>query len=147
MQHKLKHTIAVFTLLLSSTIWLAHAILPHHHHQSQACLLTEHCRGDHDHHSGLPETDPHKHDNNTTSECSLNQLAIVPPPVFKSGNGFPEPPRYDYDIDIILTIIACVNSFSFISPQIHIVCIESEPVSLYLAAIGQSQGLRAPPAV
>ncbi len=141
----MKRSIATFLLVLASTIWLAHAIVPHHHHQSQACLITKHCQHDHEHQSGQPETDPHKHDNNTTAECSLHQLAIVPQPVYKSGGGFPESAESGTDFDFIQAIISYTHSISFLSPKTHAVYLGNESISLYLASIGHSQGLRAPP--
>lgn len=134
-------------LVVASAIWLAHAIVPHHHHETKACLITKHCQHDHDHQSGQPETDPHKHDNNTTTECSLHQPAIVPQPVFKSGGGFSEPTESDTYFDLIQVIISCTNSISFLSPKTHAVYLGNKSTSLYLASIGHSQGLRAPPVV
>lgn len=143
----MKRSIAICLLVLASSIWLAHAIIPHHHHQSQVCLLTKHCQHDHDHQSDQPETDSHKHDNNTTSECSLNILAIVPQPIFKSGVGFPEPPQFDTGFDLIQAIITRTHAFVLLSPVTHTDYIDSESTTLYLASLGKSLGLRAPPAV
>jgi hypothetical protein len=143
----MKRSIATILIVLASTIWLAHAVIPHHHHQSQACLITKHCQHDHDHQAGQPETDPHQHDNKTTTECSLNQLAIVPQPVFKCGSLFPKPLQSDTDYDFIQSLISYTNSVSFLSPKTHAVYLDNEPASFYLTFIGHSSGLRAPPAV
>ena len=143
----MKRSIAIFLLVLASAVWLAHAILPHHHHNSLVCLVTEHCQHDKDNHAHNPESNPHDHDNNSSSHCVLNQSAIVPQPVFKSNNGFPEPPQFDIDLDFIQAIIANTYSASLLSRKTHAVYLESVSTTLYLVFIGQSLGLRAPPAV
>jgi len=142
----LKRSIAIFLFMLASTVWLTHAILPHHHHNSLVCLVTEHCRHDNDYHDHSSESGSHNHDNNVFSNCVLNQLAIVPQPIFKSNSGFPEPPQFDIDPDFIQTIPA--NTFSaLLSSKANTVYPKSVSTTLYLAYIVQSQGLRAPPAV
>jgi len=143
----LKRSIATFLLVLAGTVWLAHAILPHHHHNSLACLVDEHCQHDNKFHSHSPETDSHEHDDNSSTHCVLNQSAIVPQPVFKSNSGFPEPPQFDIDIDFIQAIIANAYSAALLSPKTHTVYLESVSTTLYIVSIGQSLGLRAPPAV
>jgi len=143
----LKRSIAIFLLVLASTVWLTHAILPHHHHNSMACLVDDHCQHDSKYYSHSPESDSHEHDNNSSSHCVLNQSAIVPQPVFKSNSGFPEPPQFDIDLDFIQAIIGNTYSAALLSPKTHTVYLNRVSTELYLAYIGQSLGLRAPPAV
>jgi len=143
----MKRSIAIFLLVLANAVWLTHAILPHHHHNSQACLSINHCRHDKENKSHTPETDSHQHDNNPTTKCNLNQSAIVPQPVFKSNSGFPEPPQFDIDLDFIQAIIANTYSASLLSRKTLAVYLESVSTTLYLVSIGQSLGLRAPPTV
>lgn len=143
----LKRSIAIFLLMLASTVWLAHAILPHHHHNSQACLQTERCQHNKDYHAHTPESNSHDHDHNTTSNCVLYQLAIVPQPILKANSGFPESPSIDTYFDFIQAIVAYTHSIAFVSPKTHTVYLNSVSKTLYLEYIGQSLGLRAPPAV
>jgi len=143
----MKRSIAIFLIALASTIWLTHAILPHHHHNSQACLVKEHCQHDTNHRGQNSESNSHNHDNNSSSHCVLNQSAIVPQPVFKINNGFPEPPQFDIDLDFIQAIIANTYSASLLSRKTHAVYLARVSTTLYLVSIGQSLGLRAPPTV
>ena len=142
-----KRSIAIFLLVLASTVWLTHAILPHHHHNSQACLQTEHCEHDRDHQAHSPESRSHDHDNTKSSNCVLGQSAIVPQTILKAKSGFPESPSVDTYFDLIQAIIAYTHSIAFISPKTHTVYLNRVSTKCYLAYIGQSVGLRAPPAV
>ena len=143
----LKRNIAIVLLMLASTVWLTHAILPHHHHTSLACLVTEHCQHDENYHSHSQESNSHDHDNNTSPNCVLDQLAIVPQPILKANSGFPESPSIDTYFDFIQAIVAYTHSIAFVSPKTHTVYLNSVSTTLYLAYIGQSLGLRAPPTV
>jgi hypothetical protein len=143
----MKRSIAIFLLILASTIWLTHAILPHHHHNSQVCLAKEHCQHDNDHRDHNRESSSHNHDNSPSTHCVLNLSAIVPQPVFKSNSGFPEPPQFDIDLDFIQAIIANTYSASLLSRKTHAVYLARVSTTFYLVSIGQSVGLRAPPTV
>lgn len=143
----LKRSIAIFLLMLASTVWLTHAILPHHHHNSQACLQAEYGQHNKDYHAHTPESNSHNHDHNTTSNCVLYQLAIVPQPILKGNGGVTEPPQFDTDYGFFQAVVAYTHSVVFISPKPHTLYINSVSTSLCLAFIGQSLGLRAPPAV
>jgi hypothetical protein len=143
----LKRSIAIFLLTLASTVWLAHTIFPHHHHKSQACLVAEHCQHDYDHRHHSAETDSHEHPNNTTSTCTLDQLAIVPQPIFKGINGIPKTHHSDTDYSFFQAIVAYTHSIVYLSPKPHSSYINRVSTRLYLVFIGQSLGLRAPPAV
>jgi len=64
-------------LVIANVIFLAYAVIPHHHHQEQLCVLTSHCHNDLEaqkHHSC---DDQHEHDNNQ-HVCALNQPALKP---------------------------------------------------------------------
>jgi len=142
-----KRSIAIFLLFFASTIWLAHAIVPHHHHKTQACLQAKHCFHESRHHSNFPETDSHHHDSNTSSNCSLNQSAIVPQPILKSNRGLQETPQFNSDNDFIQVIIIHTYFSALLSSKTHTVFLNRVSKTLYLLSIGHSFGLRAPPAV
>jgi hypothetical protein len=141
----LKRSISRFLLILASILWLFHAIVPHHHHNSQACLVPEPCQ--HDSYLHHEESCSHEHDNNTTSTCVFNQLAIIPQPIIRGNSILPEPLLIDLDLDYIQAILAYTHAIVFTSLKTHPVFIHSESSALYLAFIGHSIGLRAPPSV
>lgn len=145
--HMLKRSIAISLLVLASTVWLAHAILPHHHHNSMACLVTEHCRHDNDIHTHNPESGSHDHDNSKSSNCTLNQSVIVPQSGLKGYSGIAASPANGSYLDFIQAIVAYTHSIAFLSPKTHTVYLNSVSTKLYLASIGKSLGLRAPPEV
>jgi len=143
----LKRSIAIVLLVLASAVWLTHAIIPHHHHNLQVCLVTEHCQHDKNYHAHNPESNSHNHHNNSSSNCVLGQSAIVPQTILKANSGFPESPSVDTYFDVIQAIVAYTHSIAFISPKTHTVYLNRVSTGLYLAYIGQYLGLRAPPAV
>lgn len=65
-------------ILIANLILLAHAVIPHHHHQSVVCVTETECHDDkheHDHDFSAKE---HQHDENeNTSACILNQALIT----------------------------------------------------------------------
>lgn len=62
-------------LLLATILLLAHAVLPHHHHQLQFCIESSHC-----HHHNVPDplASSHDHDGENSADCLLKQLIIFP---------------------------------------------------------------------
>lgn len=68
---------AYIFLVIANVVFLTYAVIPHHHHLEQICVLTSHCHNDLEtqkHHSCDHQ---HEHDNNQ-HVCALNQPAIKP---------------------------------------------------------------------
>jgi hypothetical protein len=75
-QHVEKTSSSVF-ILVANLIILAHAVVPHHHHQMQVCLGALHCL--HDHHSTNQASSAHHNDHDGGKEaCFLKQLVVIP---------------------------------------------------------------------
>lgn len=136
--------LTVYTLiLLANIILLAHAVLPHHHHQLQFCIEDSHC-----HHHNVP--DPldasHDHDGENSSDCLLKQLIIFPATQFKQVCKYTDGsdnPFIFHDWQVIeilkeLQPIANSEATELLFPNITPTC--------YLL-FSHSSGLRAPPAV
>ena len=69
--------ISIAFLLLANFIILAHAVIPHHHHESLVCINFNHCQDDSDEHQH--NTPEHSHDDNNSSDCCiLNQVLVFP---------------------------------------------------------------------
>lgn len=75
----MKKLSAFIFILLANIFLLVQAIIPHHHHQSEVCIVSEHCEEDakaeeqntHEHH--------HEHDNESKADyCVLNQFVLIP---------------------------------------------------------------------
>ena len=70
----IKRTTAVAFLMLANFILLAHAVVPHHHHNKQVCLEKTHCI-----HDGFTDEhdnnrDSHSHDGeNNHNDCVLKE--------------------------------------------------------------------------
>ncbi len=68
---------ALFFFLLANIILLANICIPHHHHNTEICIVESHCQTDGDTHEH--ESDGHDHDSSNNSEyCVLHQVYIVP---------------------------------------------------------------------
>ena len=84
----IKRYSAVFFILMANIIFLAHAVLPHHHHKGEVCFVDSHCKTDskaHKHttskhnHKHATKEHSHDHDGNTDEQnCRLKQEVILP---------------------------------------------------------------------
>ena len=71
---------ALAFLFLANLIIVAHAVIPHHHHERIVCIISEHCSNDAEAHAHLAEAPHHSHDGNNNAEnCTLKQLLVTPP--------------------------------------------------------------------
>lgn len=71
----MKKITAYIIILTANIILLAHAVLPHHHHQLQICIEGSHC---HHHHAPEPIDTSHDHEGENSADCLLKQLIIFP---------------------------------------------------------------------
>ena len=73
----IKKTIAVASIMLASIVLLAHAIVPHHHHNKQVCLVNSHCTNDNkDEHGSTDKSHSHDGENNS-DHCVLKESVAV----------------------------------------------------------------------
>lgn len=64
--------------LMLTTLFVAHAVMPHHHHNSMICIERSHCADDKKAHEHSEETNQHQHDGNKdTQTCILKQIIIT----------------------------------------------------------------------
>lgn len=143
----IKKRIALILLFVASSIWLAHAILPHHHHNSMACFAAKHCQQSGTANSHKSGSDSHNHNHNLSTNCVLNQSAIFPLSIFKCNSNFSQP-NFHNIIHSVLQYFFVGLSFDYhLYPESHTDYTNSIPTSLYLSRVGESMGLRAPPSV
>ncbi|OQX72504.1 MAG: hypothetical protein B6D64_15035 [Bacteroidetes bacterium 4484_276] len=70
---------ALFFVLLANIVFLAHAVIPHHHHDSEVCFESSHCQSHNEPHEHGPAEHSHNHDGeNKATYCILNQVFVVP---------------------------------------------------------------------
>jgi uncharacterized protein DUF6769 len=71
--------VAIIVILFANVMLLANIAIPHHHHESEICIVGSHC--DFDDHSQNSEADDHHHNHSTNTNsdhCALNQVYIIP---------------------------------------------------------------------
>ncbi len=73
-----KRITATLFVLLATIVLLAHAVIPHHHHQNEICFEYSNCECDHD--GENQEHKDHKSHNvpHDFQDCILNQVVILP---------------------------------------------------------------------
>jgi hypothetical protein len=133
---------AFLFLLVANLILLAHAVIPHHHHNLVVCIEGSHCQDSENHeHSNCNHTD-----DETGDCCVLNQLVLMP------GNNM----RHEINCAISddfnppfdgTPIILSYTDFNVgpksIKAKVPIPVIQSA----YTQFVALSSGLRAPPVV
>ena len=75
----MRKTMTLVFLVFANIILLAHAVIPHHHHQQLVCIEKTHCDGEKESHEhSLPERN-HQHDGNDNPfSCILKQAIALP---------------------------------------------------------------------
>ena len=143
----LKRGSALFFILVAIITVLAYAVIPHHHHESEICVISSHCETDNDAHK--QETTGHKHDHdgdNNPDHCVLNQVFITPYNQIKQEFEYLDNANYDLQFDLLQAILynkEFYGHFPIIGPngQHHFLS------STYSCIASTSIGLRAPPIV
>ena len=75
----MKRLPALFFILLANIVFLAHAVIPHHHHDSEVCFESSHCQTHSESHEHSATEHNHNHDGeNNAVYCILNQVFVVP---------------------------------------------------------------------
>ena len=142
----IRRLIAISFIMLASILLVAHAVVPHHHHNKQICLERSHCIHDDLTHGHGPNSGSHSHDGeNNHEDCVLKDPVVVlsneSKPDFRFVNETVRP-GLDAFHDNLLN-----NSTEFHIPLLSSYVYERVTDSLYPSLISASTGLRGPPAV
>lgn len=129
-----KRTTALFFLSMAYLIIMAHAVIPHHHHQESICIQDSHCT---DQHQGNDQcTSEHDHE----VDCMLIQSVVIPAGQERLFNMPESDIQWQFDSGMPSVIEHHISSFSgIISPLIP------DPESTYLSFASAALVLRAPP--
>ena len=74
----IKRTLATAFLMLSGILFLAHAVIPHHHHGNRICFVKSHCANDDPEGDQGNKSDNHTHDGEDGSAvCIFKDPAVV----------------------------------------------------------------------
>jgi len=142
-----KRTAATAFLMLAGILFLAHAVVPHHHHGNRICFVKSHCANDDlsdDHRTG---SDNHTHDGEDGSAvCIFKDPAVV------SSN------QLTYGLKFVIQNTSQPGFHAFHPVRLNDTRILHNPVIAYFDPVYRtgyfytspslaSPGLRAPPAV
>jgi hypothetical protein len=76
----IKNITAYSFILLSNIVLLAHAVIPHHQHESDICIVNSHCQTDSGVHKHSDVEHNHEHDGeNENNCCVLSEVVLLPP--------------------------------------------------------------------
>ncbi len=134
----IKKITAYSFILLANIVLLAHAVLPHHHHEQQVCIERTHCASDTDAHVHNNDAKDHQHDGNTNSTaCVLKQAVLIPS---AQGRILNNCDNHDFYI---------LSNFGYVDlqPISEDVTYIPEFPSFFISFVTASLGLRAPPIV
>jgi len=74
----IRRSTAYFYILLTSFVLLAHAVIPHHHHESEIFIVNPDCKTDKGiHKHGTTEHKHKEHNKNDTGYCVIQQVVVV----------------------------------------------------------------------
>jgi hypothetical protein len=138
--------LTILILFLASVLLLAHAVVPHHHHNLQVCVADIHCNNKDDAHKHFCNQENHKHDHNTDDlSCILEKIIM-----FRSGQSDQDDKQIvspdnekNYFFVLLFSLTGVEVNYSSgtnsTSPQFHI--------NSYVSFAPRTSGLRAPPTV
>ena len=139
-----KH-IAKYLTIVAGLFFLAHIVIPHHHHGNRICFNNDHCKYhtiDHDHNHQEPD---HQHDSdNHTHQCCDNEFVPV------SLNDTYRLSNNRTTVDKYFTGFTCFlhpDSIRLSIPLPTTIVVNYAIIPLYSVIIQASSGLRAPPVV
>lgn len=140
-----KRTAAYAFLLLANILFLAHAVVPHHHHNgNNICLIKDHCSGDNLHHGHGDEGESHNHDGDDNSDnCVLKTPVALPTDLNKTDFHLTPNSSGDSDHDSLYDNI--LNSSFLKLPVLAAFVFERSGTCFYRSQVSASPGLRAPP--
>jgi len=143
----IKKRAAIFLILLANIVFLAHAVVPHHHHESQVCLESCSCQSDCSTHEHNTSAHNHNHDGSDCSvNCVLKQTVVIPSNQLRHELKYATGENHHSPFNNFHAIIINHEQLSF-APKI----ISIAQIPLIISSHSQfnsgSTGLRAPPAV
>jgi basic membrane lipoprotein Med (substrate-binding protein (PBP1-ABC) superfamily) len=131
--------IALFFILFANIIFLAHSIIPHHHHNGLVVSVASIKSG----HNNDKSFNDHSHDIDDDANCALREEILIPGRSFRFAANQQEE---DKDINTYKSIH---NSIPLLTnPSDYLSCFSfriHNDISQYLFVLNKSQGLRAPP--
>jgi hypothetical protein len=138
----IKKVTAYSFIILANIVLMAHAVLPHHHHQRVVCVESSHCQNDNDTHNHNTPEDTHQHDGNTSTNCILKQAVIVSSNQGKNETDLVFNSHY-HSLDLHLTYTGTKD----IIPIFRIITLVTDVSFSFSSYLTTSLGLRAPPIV
>jgi hypothetical protein len=140
----IKKITAYCFLLLANIVLLAHAVLPHHHHEQQVCIERTHCASDADAHVHNTDAKDHQHDGNANStECVLKQTFVIPSSQARFVNNCDNcSNNHNHNLYILSSF-----GYVYLQPFSEVVPYFPEFSSFLISFVTTSLGLRAPPLV
>lgn len=74
----IKRSTAYFYILFTSFILLAHAVIPHHHHESEIFIVNSDCQSDKGvHNHGSTKHQHETHNESNAENCIIQQVVVV----------------------------------------------------------------------
>jgi hypothetical protein len=129
-----KRTTALFFLSMAYLIIMAHAVIPHHHHQESICIQKTNCSTQQHNHE--QSTSEHDHED----DCLLIQSIVIPAGQERYNNMPESDIHWQFDYGMPSDIEHHITSINgIISPLIP------DPESSYLHFASAALVLRAPP--
>ncbi|MCF8372190.1 MAG: hypothetical protein K9H64_11250 [Bacteroidales bacterium] len=140
-----KRIAALFFILLANITLLALAVIPHHHHETEICVVPSHCDEEGEIHDHDVARHDHEHDGESkTQYCVLNQVYVVPSKEFNSEIKCLDKTNNSSTYTPFQAVLLNVDLISFDTK-----CLAKEKPPLlfwcYLQRIQTSCGMRAPP--
>lgn len=127
-----------------TTLFVAHAVMPHHHHDSIVCIESSHCADDSKSHEHQSNPNKHQHDgNNDVQNCILKQVISTQnnhiQKICKCVNC-----NNNFTILIFAVLFSEIDNYSVkITENSYFPIIQSD----YFVFVSKCFGLRAPPIV
>ena len=138
---------ALFFTIFAVTIVLAYAVIPHHHHESEVCVISSHCETGNDEHKQTPIEHNHEHDGeNNFDHCALDQVFITPFNQLKPEFEYLSNTGHFSQLDLFQATLLD-NDLLEHFPVVELVDQHHFLLSTYYKLASTSIGLRAPPIV
>lgn len=136
--------VALIFLIVANIILLAHAVLPHHHHDKVVCVESSHCQTADLGHKHSAKAHSHQHDTENSNCCVLKQAVAIPANQTRNETECDGcSVDHSFDTHFTLTKIVTVGAI----PE-KLVAHSVPDFSFWIPSyIAHSLGLRAPPTV
>jgi hypothetical protein len=143
----IKRTTAYTFIILAGLLFLAHAVIPHHHHDNNICFVNKHCTNDNlkDEHGTNGKSHSHDEDDNS-DHCILKTPIVLPVNQNNTDFNFSNRPNGNTGHDCFY--YASLNSATLLKiPVLSPFIFEQSENFTYSSLVSDSVGLRAPPVV